>query len=248
MRNRITSWLQAEPVPDDLRARVMADPRLSAQPGAAFRGRLAFATAALVVLVVGAGLASILLRGAHPAGVVGQVPASPSATPSSLAPAPSPAPASPAAASPAPTPSVAPAQTSPALLPKCRTTDLAVVIGSTTGAAGTIYSNFNVTNRTSAACSLQGFFGLALLDAAGQQVGGTPRRDPSAISPTLVRLAPGGSTAFTFHWSDVQSSPQPCPTAAQVVVTAPDQFDHVVLPARTADGGRIAPCEPGGTG
>ena len=245
MGNRISNWLQSEPVPQDLRARVMHDPRLAAKPSGAFRARLAFATAALVLLVVGGGLGSILLRGGHTAGPIGQVPASPSA---SVAPATSPTASSPMPMSPPPTPTNSPVAVSPASIPECRTGDLAIQIGSTSGAAGTIYATFNLSNRTATTCTLQGFFGLELRDAAGKQVGGTPRRDPSAIAPTLVPLAPGAGTTFTFHWSDVQSSPQPCPTAAEVVVTAPDQYDSAVLPARTADGSRIAPCEPGGTG
>lgn len=243
MGNRVSDWLQSEPVPPDLRARVMRDPRLAAKPSGAFRARLAFATAALVLLVVGGGLGSILLRGGHPAGAIGQVPNSPSA--SSVAPATSPTASSPM---PTPTPTNSPMAVSPASIPECRTGDLTIQIGPTNGAAGTIYTTFNLANRTATTCTLQGFFGLELRDAAGKQVDGSPRRDPSAIAPTLVRLAPGAGTTFTFHWSDVQGSPQPCPTAAEVVVTAPDQYDSAVLPARTADGSPIAPCEPGGTG
>jgi hypothetical protein len=63
-----------------------------------------------------------------------------------------------------------------------------------------------------------------------------------------VTLAPGGGATFFIHWSDVPNTPQPCPVAAQVEFTAPDQVDHVFVPARTADGTVIAPCSPGPTG
>ena len=244
MRNRITGWLQAEPIPQELNGRVLSDPRLVAPPAGAFRARLAFATAALVVLAGGVGLGSIVLRGTHPSGVVGLVPSSPT-------PAGSPE-ASPSASGSVPALVPSPVPTMPATVVACRTADLAISIGHASGAAGTIFAPFNVTNRGSAACTLHGYFGLALLDSSGRQIGSDPTRDVGAFGaspqPAPLVLAPGAGARFYFHWSDVQSSAQPCPTAAQVELTAPDQYDHAFIPARTSDGAAIAPCSPGGTG
>jgi hypothetical protein len=244
MRSRINLWLQREAIPPALRDRVMGDSRLGTRPTGAFRTRMAFATAALVVAVIGGGLGSILLRGNRPSGSVNLVPNSP-ATSAAPATSPSPAHQSPGVDLPSPVPTV-PADA------QCRTSDLDIGIGQANGAAGTIMAPINLTNRSTRTCSLQGYFGLALLDASGRQVGPAPTRDPNTFGasppPGLVVLAPGSSAWFYFHWSDVQNTPQPCPAAAQVELTAPNQYDHALIPARTADGATIAPCSPGTTG
>ena len=235
MGNRISDWLLGEPIPRELHVRVMGDRRLSTAGGGALRTRVAFATAALVVLLVGGGLGSILLRGTHPGGAAAVVAGSPS---------------------PSATPTLAPLVTTPtpsatadlAQAP-CHTVDLTINLGPALGAAGTRFVAINAMNHSSRTCTLTGYFGLALLDASGKQIGGDPARDPDAHpQQTTITLNPDTAGQFLFHWSDVQSSAQPCPVAAQVELTAPDQYDHVFLPARTADGVSIAPCSPGGTG
>jgi hypothetical protein len=242
MGNRISDWLEAEPLPRELHARVMGDRRLAAPGGGALRARVAFATAAVVVLLVGGGLGSILLRGTRPAGVTAVGASSPS-------------PSTAAAATPSPSPSYTAPVVAPSPSPEdaqCHTADLTVTMGTSSGAAGTRYVPFHAKNAGTHTCTVSGYFGLALLDASGQQVGGTPRRDPFLPGSTPpagpVSLVPGASAMFTFHWSDVQSSSQPCPTASRVELTAPNQYDHVFIPALTADGTKIAPCQPGGSG
>lgn len=204
--------------------------------------RLAFATAALVLVVLGGGLGTVLLRANQPAtGPVGVATASPSPS----APAPSSVPTT------GPVTAPTASTSAPPSTPQCLTSDLGITIGHAGGAAGSIYVPFNATNHSARACSLTGYFGLALLDAAGKQVGGNPSRDPNP-NPTPqvgpLTLNPGATATFTFHWSDVQNSTQPCPQAAQVELTAPNQVDHQFIPARTADGMTIAPCSPGGIG
>ena len=244
MRSRIASWLQAEPIPRELNGRVLLDPRLAARRDGAHRSRLAFATAALVILVVGAGLGSILVRGTRPSGVVGALPSSPSAGRSPEA--------SPSATATVPEIAPSPTPTGPATVLACRTADLAISIGQANGAAGTISAPFNVINRGPGTCTLQGYFGLALLTSSGLPIGPAPARDRGGFgaSPRVgpVVLVPGAAARFYFHWSDVQSTSQACPAATQVELTAPDQYDHAFLTARTGDGMNIAPCSPGGTG
>jgi hypothetical protein len=242
MRDRVNDWLQGEPIPPLLQARVMSDARLQARPAAVLRDRMAFATAALVIVVIGGGLGTILLRGNRPSRAVSVVPSSP---PTSAAPATSPSPGQqgPVVILPSPLPI-------PSADTQCQTSDLAISIGQSNGAAGTIIAPINVTSTRT--CTLQGYFGLALLDASGRQVGPTPMRDPNTFgaSPQAgpVVLARGATAWFYFRWSDVQNTPQPCPAAAQVELTAPNQYDHAFIPARTADGTTIAPCSPGTTG
>ncbi|MDQ6747245.1 MAG: DUF4232 domain-containing protein, partial [Candidatus Dormibacteraeota bacterium] len=193
MRNRLEGWLDTQPVPPELHARVMGDRRLGA-PRGLLRTRLAFATTALVVLVVGGGLGSVLLRGNRPQGTVGTLPSSTTPT---VTPAPSPSP-SPILNHP-----------EPALAPPrpCRTTALDITLGQSQGAAGTRYTPVTARNHASP-CTLSGYFGVALLDASGKQIGSDPTRDPdtSSSTPSAGVLLPTGSTAsFTFRWSNVQS-------------------------------------------
>ena len=244
MRSRIASWLQAEPIPRELNGRVLLDPRLRARPDGAPRSRLAFATAALVILVVGVGLGSILVRGTRPSGGVGALPSSPSAGPSPET--------SPSTTVTVPAIAPSPIATGAAAVMACRTADLTITIGQANGAAGTIIAPFNVINRGTGPCTLQGYFGLALIDSSGRPIGPAPARDSGAFgaSPRVgpLVLVPGAAARFYFHWSDVQGTTQACPAANRVELTAPDQYDHAFIPAQTVDGVNIAPCSPGGTG
>jgi hypothetical protein len=255
MRSRLNDWLQGEPIPRELHGRVMGDPRLATRGGGGFSSRLALVTAALVLVVVGGGLGSILLRGTHPTGGVANVPSSPSPSASkeaSPSAAPSDSPAS-APSQPVVVPSPQPSPTPSPTIVACPTSDLTLTLGSNQGAAGTIYQVVDARNHSTKPCSMQGYFGMSLQDSSGHMVGSTPVRDNTGTNTSpppklFVVLQPGDTASFTFHWSDVQSSPQPCPTASQVELTAPNQFDHAIISARTSNGITIAPCSPGQVG
>ncbi len=110
---------------------------------------------------------------------------------------------------------------------------------------------FLARNKTTASCTLGGYFGLELLDSSGRQVGQTPSREPtlqgSSPQPGPLELRPGESARFLFEWGDNPVGGQTCQPASQVALIAPDQSDRTLLPARTADGIVIAPCGAGVT-
>jgi hypothetical protein len=98
--------------------------------------------------------------------------------------------------------------------------------------------DFTLTNHSHTTCSLFGYPGLGLLDAAGHPLKTVVLRSPSVVVPQvaerLVVLHPGGQASFYAGFSDVD--PQPCLKAASLEVTPPNAYNHLV----TAGG--IAPC------
>ena len=66
-------------------------------------------------------------------------------------------------------------------------------LGSSNGAAGTIYYSIDFTNVGSTSCFVEGYPGVSLVSAgsnAGSQVGADAKRDPVVTAKQIV-LAPG---------------------------------------------------------
>jgi len=99
-------------------------------------------------------------------------------------------------------------------------------------------------NTTARSCTLGGYPGMLLLDAAGT---GLPTKvvrkgtySFTAMAPTTVTVAPGNAAYFNIGYSDVPVGGEPtCPTSAAVEVTPPNQFDHLTVKAT------MAPCGAG---
>jgi len=97
------------------------------------------------------------------------------------------------ATAPASTPATTPASTTPAGPAECTTGGLHVAVGSSQGAAGTIYYNIDFTNASSSSCILQGFPGVSLVSAgstAGSQIGADAKRNSTTTS-NPISVAPG---------------------------------------------------------
>jgi hypothetical protein len=195
---------------------------------------VAYGLGALALAAGGVGVAAAVLtrHGSIPPRMVGPAPLL------------SPTPVAPSA-----TPAATPSAPSSPIVGPCLTSNLAVTMGRANGAAGSIGTIFRVRNASTAVCTLVGYFGLDLLDSAGHRVGQVPSRDPGleASSPVAgpIRLGPGDTAGFSLLWGNNNAVPGPCPQASQVELTAPDQYDHVFIPAMTADGITIAPCGNG---
>jgi hypothetical protein len=170
-------------------------------------------------------LLAVAACGSQPARVASQRPAAihQSTTPS---------PAATAAATPTPAPSVAGAAPTP---DRCHTAGLAVANAGMDGAAGTIYLTFVLTNTGTAPCSLYGFVGMQMLNAAGRPlptdvvrtgVAGTP------AGPTQFLLDPGSAANFQadYNHATLGGPESICPTAAKLEITPPDEFDHLTIP------------------
>jgi hypothetical protein len=90
-----------------------------------------------------------------------------------------------------------PAGTSPSAgLAECTTAMLRVKIGSSNGAAGTIYYDIVFTNVGSGTCFLEGYPGVSLVSAgstAGSQIGADAKRD--SVTPSKQTVLAAGQTA-----------------------------------------------------
>jgi hypothetical protein len=103
------------------------------------------------------------------------------------------APASTPANGPASTPATAPSSTVPAGPAQCTTADLRVHVGSSQGAAGTIYYFIDFTNISGSTCVLQGYPGVSLVShgsTAGSQIGADAKRSSTA-AVQLITLVQG---------------------------------------------------------
>ena len=115
------------------------------------------------------------------------------------------------------------------------------------GAAGTIIDTFRMVNSGRVACTAYGFVGLQMLDAAGQPLPTRVVRNGGILStqagPSRFLLQPGAAATFQAAWSDVpRGNEGPCPQAARLIVTPPDEYDHQVI---AVSGWSLAPCGGG---
>ena len=160
----------------------------------------------------------------------------------------SPAPPSPAAIS---TPQVT-GQGDPGA--RCHTGQLMLKFAGAQGAAGTMFLTFRLANTAPSPCLARGFVGMQMLDAAGGAMptrvvrnGGFFANQPPPSS-FLIRPAgsgPPAATAATFQvaYSNVPRSGEAgCPEAFQLLVTPPDEYDHLSIPVQ---GWTLAPCNKG---
>jgi hypothetical protein len=154
---------------------------------------------------------------------------------------------------PGPTPSPSQVPTpSPAELRSCPSADLAARVGWSSGAGGSMHPDIELTNVTANPCTLEGYFGVAFLDAKGAIMAGGFGDDPYQIPAfpegiALIRLSPGDSAFFILNpgWAPLPGQrlqPPECPAASEMRLTAPGQSDHIVVSAMTSDGFAMGAC------
>ena len=132
----------------------------------------------------------------------------------------------------------------PAAAKPCPAGVLSGSVAGSSGAAGTIEVTIALRNTGTATCTLGGYPGLQLLDAAGVQLpthvvraGSYPFTD---FAPSTVTLAAGGTAYVNLGYSDVPSgSETSCPKAASLWVTPPGAYDHLTTTLA------LAPCAGG---
>jgi len=135
---------------------------------------------------------------------------------------------------------------------ECQTSSLRITIASDQGAGGSSIAGFRAENVSLVSCTLTGYFGLELLDQSGNQVGSSPSRDnglgfSTGSRPATVTLLPRDFARFALQWWGNYGGAQygPCHLADQIVLTAPDQRAHVMIPARLPSGSQILECGNG---
>jgi len=177
--------------------------------------------------------AAVIVAVAVPAAVIGHLndsagPASPSVGPSH---SPTAATSPPATSSPATTPSST-TSTAPIAAASCLTSQLALTAGPTSGAAGSAYTTFFLTNSAGTPCSIRGFPGVSLLDDAGNIVGQPATRDGS-MGPA-VRLGPGQRARFVIRVGTATRTGCTVPVpSSEIQVYPPDQTVALRIPFPT---------------
>jgi hypothetical protein len=144
--------------------------------------------------------------------------------------------------------SPAEAANSGAAAPAAKRCDSSVLKGQvdpTDAGAGNRYGKFVVTNSSTAPCSLKGYSGFQLENAAGTVPTKLERKaDPG---PAALTLVPGGKASANLHWGVVPSGSEPVegpcqPEPSKAAAIPPDETAALTVPwtlGPVCSGGRI---------
>ena len=119
--------------------------------------------------------------------------------------------------------------------PAASTTDCAVsalsfALGAKTGAAGQQATQVvDLTNKGSAACTMDGFPGVDLAGAANGQSNYTWSLERSSASYSQVTLQPGGTAHFTLTYLPSAAGDGTNMTVTKIVMTPPNTFTQAQL-------------------
>jgi hypothetical protein len=147
--------------------------------------------------------------------------------------------AAPGGSSPAPGTSAPAGTTAAPAAGRCHTSELSLAFGPVRAGAGQRQGTVILQNRSTRRCTLFGYGGLQLLDAARRPLPVTLRRVGTA--PTLIRFGPrSDQVSKPISWSAIPSG-QGCVQPVYVLVTPPDETDPLTArwPYGPVCGGRI---------
>jgi Protein of unknown function (DUF4232) len=109
------------------------------------------------------------------------------------------------------------------VLVRCHTADLSARFGFIEGAAGSRFGPLVLKNRSSHACTLFGYIGGQLYNAAGRPIRTQIVRDHSRPEHT-VTVAPGHSAFADLDWVVIPpDDARRCPQPRTFAVTPPDE-------------------------
>ena len=112
---------------------------------------------------------------------------------------------------------------------RCRTTDLSARLGFIQGAAGSRFGPIVLTNRSHRLCTLYGYIGGQLYEAAGQPIPTRLVRDRTRPK-LLVRLRHGQSAFADLHWNAIPlGAARRCPQPRFLSVTPPHERTQLRL-------------------
>lgn len=129
---------------------------------------------------------------------------------------------------------------------RCHAAGLSVALRDVDAGAGNFVGTFVFTNNTGVACTMYGYAGAQLFDAASNPLptvvtrgGGHLANEPG---PATVTLPAGGTAIFRLHWEQVPVGNETvCPVSASIGITPPDEYVSIVTPAeiRACGGGNL---------
>lgn len=123
----------------------------------------------------------------------------------------------------------APPPGQPPPVTSCTTDQLRLTVGPVQGAAGTELVSLVLTNA-GAACTVQGYPGVSLLDGQRNQVGPAAQRYSEPYSP--VFLPSGASASALFTVTPPQCNGGLPPESAFVRIFPPGQLKDIISPAK----------------
>ena len=121
-------------------------------------------------------------------------------------------------------------------IPQCRTSQLSLSSGGSSGAGGTSYSTYYLADRGTQTCSLTGYPGVAVLNAQGSVVQRPATRAAigthGPIAVTTVVLSPGQRAQFLVTSVDTVPNPDCASeyTGTTLRVYPPDQTAALTMP------------------
>lgn len=113
----------------------------------------------------------------------------------------------------------------------CTSDDLKITLGSSDGAAGSLYMPIIFTNTSGGKCSIEGYPGVSLANSSG--VIGNPATRDSSQSPSMITLAPGSTATAQLRVGDADDySSSDCQrdTATFLHVYPPNSTQAVDVP------------------
>jgi LPXTG-motif cell wall-anchored protein len=146
----------------------------------------------------------------------------------------------------APAMAASPVQAAAAGTPTCATSQLTASLGGGDAGAGNLYRFLLLTNHSRTTCELDGYPGLSLLNAHGQQLGAPATFDHSfSYYPVAVR--PGQSVSDTIH--TLNAGATSCQgTSTEVRIYPPGNKADLVIPGKIMLCGHLLTVSPFGPG
>jgi len=118
---------------------------------------------------------------------------------------------------------------------RCENSQLSVRRVSEDAGVGNVGLTYAFTNNASSPCTLNGYPGLALLDAKGQPLEGIKviRSKDTYFSSQQPRqkvtLAPGKQASFQIAYNHISSPEEHCPISSKIEITPPNSYQHFTL-------------------
>ncbi|MEH1940573.1 MAG: DUF4232 domain-containing protein [Nostoc sp.] len=118
---------------------------------------------------------------------------------------------------------------------RCETSQLSVRRVSQDAGVGNVALTYAFTNNGSSPCTLNGYPGLALLDAKDRPLQGIKviRSKDTYFSSNQpqqrVTLAPGKQASFQIAYNHIRSTEEQCPTSSKIQITPPNAYEHFTV-------------------